>query len=693
MTACGWYPVENQTRDVTHVANRCVFLIVTDTNTNMTSPSKWIWPSNDEINDFPDPLGFEAEWKPWPGTMADPDGSVLADIFVRELIQNSWDSIQERTRALQPNETADRGVVIREVRLDGGAAQDFVLKFGVGEHAARFKGMSAKHRMDSRLDDSAVANGEAGSITLLIVSERWGTGMWGPWTTGGKAGVVSRLKSALIQTKSEKQNAASGGSWGHGKKGIANASMCRTLAVYTCSNASPDDIDDDGDEITRRFLGVSYWRSHDLDDRAHVGLGLLGLPTASSSYLGFRPFENDGADGLVRDLAVPGLEVRNAAVPGDTGVDYLIVEPSFSLEQLTKAVVRNWWPLLLSNPGAITVIDHDGNPVSCSPSDHAGLTPFIRGYQLAVDPVDPDPTAEATTTVNDHVFGAVGRLGLTSDVREDGWSFEDPDNNATLVALIRNDMVIAYQRFPLHRRGKPPFVRGAFVVDRRRNEAASEGLKMSEPHLHNEWTSKRSPSVPQQFAALAQRTLAKIASEVTQLKARLRDDVPTQRIHFREFSRNWSIGRTVSSSKQEVVDPRPSRAYSIVYEEPVVDANVKDPTHLRVTAKVTVKLLAVPGRTFPTGGLETSIELGWGVLEELGPVRDSSLADPLTVTVPDGFTLVDGKYVGKITEKPAEFVWTSMFFPDDWQVVAYPVVEEVTASSTGDDDAPQGVKA
>lgn len=690
MTACGWYLIGNLTGDVTHVVTHCVVLIVTDTNT--TSPSKWIWPSNDEINDFPDPLGFEAEWKPWPGTMADPDGSVLADIFVRELIQNSWDSIQERTRALPPNKTENRGVVIREVRHAGRAAQDFCLRFGLGEHAARFKGMSSKHRMDSRLDDSTVANGEADSITLLVVSERGGMGMWGPWTTGGKAGVVSRLKSALIQTKSEKQNAASGGSWGHGKKGIANASMCRTLAVYTCSDASPDDVDDEGHDITRRFLGVSYWRSHDLDDRAHVGLGLLGLPTATGTYLGFKPFENDEADALVGDLAIPGLEVRSDAVPGETGVDYLIVEPSFSLEQLTKAIVRNWWPLLLSNPGAITVIDQNGNPVSCAPNDHAELAPFIRAFRLAVDPVDPEPNAEATTTINDQFFGAVGRLGLTSDVQEDGWSFEDPDNNATLVALIRNDMVIAYQRFPLLRRGKPPFVRGAFVVDRHRNEEASEGLKMSEPHLHNEWTSKRSPSVPQQFAALAQRTLAKIATEVTQLKARLRDDVPTQRIHFREFSRNWSIGRTVSTSKERIIDPRPPRAYSIVYEEPDVDANVKDPTLLRVTAKLMVKLAAVPGRTFPADGLKTSIELGWGVLEELGPVRDSSLADPSTVTVPAGFTLSDGKYVGKITDKPAEFVWTSMFFPDDWQVVAYPVIEEIVHSVPGDDDASQGVK-
>ena len=238
----------------------------------MTATDKWIWPSSDEINDFPDPLGFEAEWKNWPGPVHDPEGSSLAEIFVRELVQNSWDSIQDFTSQVDPQECADRGVTFREVVLDGTDAKGFVARYGLDKHAGRFENMSKKHRKDSRLDDSQVAKGSVTPLRVLIVSERWGTGMWGPWKTGGRAGVVSRLKSALIQTRSEKQSEASGGSWGHGKKGIANASVARTVLVYTCSGAQADDVDPEGIPITRRLLGVSYWRTHDLGERAFVGL-------------------------------------------------------------------------------------------------------------------------------------------------------------------------------------------------------------------------------------------------------------------------------------------------------------------------------------------------------------------------------------------------------------------------------------
>ena len=65
---------------------------------------------------------------------------------------------------------------------------------------------------------------------------------------------------------------------------------------------------------------------------------------------------------------------------------------------------------------------------------------------------------------------------MTSDAREDGWSYEAPETNASLVALVRNDMVIAYQHFPLKQRSKVPFVRGVFLVDRTRNEMNHRGL-------------------------------------------------------------------------------------------------------------------------------------------------------------------------------------------------------------------------
>ncbi len=642
---------------------------------------QWIWPSNDEINDFPDPLGFEAEWKPWTATMADPDGSPLAEIFVRELVQNSWDSIQERTKGLASHVIADRGVEFREVLLQGEDARGFIAAFGLDEHAARFAGMSDRHRKDSRLADSTVAKGQIGDLRLLVVNERWGEGMWGPWMTGGMAGVVSRLKSALIQTKSEKQSAASGGSWGHGKKGIANASTCRTLAVYSCSGPVSNDDDSNGDPVTRRLLGVSYWRSHDLAARSHVGLGLLGNPSVPGSYSGFHPFENAQADDIVELLAVPGLEVRDHTVPGDTGVSYLIVEPSFDIEQLTRAVVRNWWPLLLSDPDAIKVFDHTGARRDCSPTGWSELAPFIASFRIATGDVAPVESAEHFAALADQSFGEIGRLGLTSDATEDGWSFRDPETNASLVALIRNDMVIAYQQFPLKLRGKAPFVRGAFVVDRARNASASEGLKMSEPHLHNEWIAKPSPSVPKEYADFASRTLTKIATQVSDLKNKLRDETETERIRFDEFSDLWSEGTAVGTIGGGEDKPPRSRDFSIQFVDTDIDADPNDPTMLRMTCTVSISLL--PRAAAKGEPVEATVSLGWGVLEERGPVHEPALTDPTADSVAPGFTLNGGSYRGPVSSTPVQFTWTSDFFPDDWQVVPEPRVDRVQVGVAG----------
>jgi hypothetical protein len=656
------------------MGSRCVDHSMSAEQNSSDQMSQWIWPSSDEINDFPDPLGFEAEWKPWTATMADSDGSELAEIFVRELVQNSWDSIQERTRGLSSDVTIDRGVEFHEVLLQGEDARAFVLEFGLDEHAARFAGMSDKHRKDSRLDDSTISRGDVDDLRLLVVNERWGKGMWGPWMTGGVAGVVSRLKSALIQTKSEKQDIASGGSWGHGKKGIANASTCRTLAVYTCSEPSANDYDDRGEPVTRRLLGVSYWRSHDLMERSHVGLGLLGNPSQTGGYVGFRPFENDEADLMVDVLGVPGFEKRNHAKPGETGVSYLIVEPSFDIQQLAKAVSRNWWPLLLSNPDAVKVFDQQGMQLPCDPREWPELAPFVESFWLATGMATPNDRAQHATTLSDQAFGEVGCLGLTSDATEDGWSFHDPDTNASLVALVRNDMVIAYQQFPLKQRGKAPFVRGAFVVDRSRHAKASEGLKMSEPHLHNEWITRPSPSVPKEYADFASRTLNKVATCVSELKNKLRDDTASDRIRFDAFSNIWSEGSSVGRSGSDDDRPKRSRDFSIQYEDQEIDVDVHDPTQLRMTCTVVISLLPRPAAAT---AVAASVDLGWGVLEERGPVRDARLTDPTTELAPPGFRHEEGRYIGLVSSTPVRFSWTSGFFPDDWQVVPDPQVERV----------------
>ena len=312
------------------------------------SAATWVWPSNEEINDFPDPLGFEDEWDEWRADMADDPRA--CQITAREHLQNSWDSIQEQLFNLLAAHTDPperHGVDYRFVRLTGDEAVAFVSQFGLDRRVfRRLTGMSDQHRRDNRLAESRVAAGKTDAIELLVASETCGQGMGGPWRTGGKAGVVSRSQAAADADpvrQGEPSRRRELGPWQEGHRQCISVQDDRRL--HALRTRRPDQRP----ERPRRFLGVSYWRSHDLGDRAHVGLGLFGRSSAgggSSFAESFEPLGDSDADELVRDLAIPGLEDRSPDDASHLGTTYLIVEPSFEPSQLAAALERSWWPLL-----------------------------------------------------------------------------------------------------------------------------------------------------------------------------------------------------------------------------------------------------------------------------------------------------------------------------------------------------------
>ena len=61
---------------------------------------EWVWPNEDQFNDYPDPIAFDAEWKDWRADLRD-GPPAHAEIFAREYIQNSWDSIQTQSEQLK----------------------------------------------------------------------------------------------------------------------------------------------------------------------------------------------------------------------------------------------------------------------------------------------------------------------------------------------------------------------------------------------------------------------------------------------------------------------------------------------------------------------------------------------------------------------------------------------------------------
>ena len=650
----------------------------------------WVWPSNEEINDFPDPLGFDREWHEWPADMAPgSDGpSISAEIFSREYIQNSWDSIQEQSATLVKAglSVPDHGIEFRFVELTGADYRAFISAFGLDGHRMRYKSMSDKHRMDNRLGSSALITEPTDSVTILIAHERCGQGMFGPWRTGGKAGVVSRLKSALMHTRSEKDNAVAGGSWGHGKKAIANASKCRTIAVYTHFDSReiyPDD------PAHTRFLGVSYWKSHDIADKSHVGIGLLGaLDVSAPSFLDrLQPLENEEANGFIEKLGIPGLEVRRRGELADLGTTYLIVEPSFDANDLALAIERNWWPLLKKVDNKITVTDVHGNIVPVQPEERVELRPFLAAASLAEGAVDPRAQGDSITelTVQGH---SVGTLALTSDDSEDGWSYKDPDENRTLVALVRNDMVIAYEPFPRKQRQKGPFLRGVLTVDREKNAKAGDLLRMSEPHLHNEWQTKESNAVPADSAKFAAAVLADIQKGVGALRATLKDEPAQVARRFSVFSKVFSEGKAPSVTKPPT--PKPARRpYEIKgASKAAIDADPNNPTMVRATTSVEVTIAPHHVTSKGVNSMEVEIALGWLVSEESGMVSDPSLLDLGSVIPPPGFTPKAPNshiYVGTISTSPVKFTWGTVYFPDDWRIAANPVVTDPNAEAATSD--------
>ena len=634
----------------------------------------WMWPSGDEVMDFPDPLGFEEEWRPWKGTLTE-GPSRFAEIFCREHIQNSWDSIQSRMTEVVPAGEEwphGYGVTFRFLDLVGEDAARITANLGLHEHVQRYAGMNEKDRRSARLDNSDAVKGRLDSVRVLVATEAFGEGMWGPWMTGGKANVVSRLKSALIQTQSAKSHETSGGSWGHGKKAIANVSSFRTIAVYSCSTEKAGDETPSGDPATRKFLGVSYWRRHDLQDRSFVGLGLLGRPDPVQGFQGFLPLQNGDADELVERLGLPGLTVRDPATPADTGVTYLMIDPVFGAEDLRWAIERNWWPLLEEHPESIRVVNEVGQELPIEPRSRPELVPFLAARELALDARPKRARGDVAQPLTSAlVQGPVGNLGLTSDDTDGGWSYDSPDTNCSLVALVRNDMVVAYERFPRIGRRLPPYVRGTLVVDRDTNRAASEALKMAEPHLHNIWNTEVSNSVPGDAARLAKWTLNKVRDQVTVLRNALKGDAPKSEHQFSEFSELFAAGPTRVPGSGRPREPRGHRDFSIQFleTEPMETA---DPDFIRIRCEATISLS--PAAAKKREEIVSHVHLGWGVLEESGVKKESSLSGSVE-DLPSGFINgTAGGFVGPIKASPVRFTWTSSPFPDDWQVAPFPEV-------------------
>jgi len=654
----------------------------------------WFWPDPDQLNDFPDPVGFEAEWFPWPARLSD-GMSTVAEIFSREYIQNSYDSVVAKRREAGVGKSLDGQIEFHFVKLRGDDLTLFLRNSGVGDLRERYRAMNDADKarcklVESRFLTSATAPEE---LEVLICNEIAGIGMYGHWWTGGSEDLNgSRLKYATIQSISEKGDAgAAGGSWGHGKKAVAGASKCRTLIVSTAHEAreKPAQQEFDGSiPITRRVLGVSYWAQHVLNKITARGVGLFGRrvrpgdPTWANNFM---PLNNDSADAYVSGLGLDDVQARDVSQAVQCGTTYLVIEPAFSPEELARSIESNWWPLLESEPGFISIHGFDGEELAINPTSQKLLEPFISAFRKGVGGIPRREEVEYFEDVQIRYGGRTmptGLLALTSDTDPGGWSYDDSPDNTSVVALIRNNMVIAYEQFPMKQKGSQPFVRGVFVVDQSNNEVAAKALRLTEPHLHNEWRTEGN-DVSKENRDFARSVLKLIGSAVSNLRSKLKADPREREAELEEFNSVWVGG---SRGKVKRPDPKPigARYFSIQFSDSVKLLPGSTPDQVKVRATMRLKLqnkpfLMVGGKriTIPAQ-MRVKVSLGWSVKEDSWS-RDTSLCDASTEIPPASFvrSIAGGMWEGTINKVDfVEFVWTSQEFKNDWTVAPTPEVEK-----------------
>jgi len=645
---------------------------------------EWVWPNKDQLNDYPDPVGFENEWEKWAADLAS-SPSIFAEIFAREYIQNSVDSIRRQndllTELKQPT-TKNPGINFRFIKLKGDALKKFVAASGVDDLRSRYQSMSDEEHALSRLSNSEwlTQDAQPKSLTLLVCSEVGGIGMFGYWwTQGNKNKSDSLLKLALIQTQSQKGSAVSGGCWGHGKKAIANASKCRSILVYTgfLKPTLPKDNDND---LTRRAIGVAYWKSHVDGQKSCQGLGIFGQKIKPNEDWidNFIPLGDDDADTYVKSLGLADIPVRHPAKSQDCGSTYIIVEPAFDSSQLCSAIERNWWPLLLKNEIKISLTDEELNPVVIAPETQASLVPFIRSYKIALGQEGPKEyevyVGDFYVTHDNEGRIKAGVLGLTSDASPGGWSNSDEDSAATLIALVRGDMLIAYQQSPPER-SRAPFLRGAFVVDTIKHNESAKILRLTEPHLHNKWRTEDANDVTSEDRKYAKSTIEKIHKEVRVLREKMRGVRGPVNAQFKAFTSIFTDGKRGPTEKPK---PREPRLFSIQY--PAGVKRIPSSTGKKLSLKATCKIgLRENTKNPPPELMKVKVFLAWSVLED-GLIEDETLFDGASVIPPKGFKVdrEDGSYTGELRRgSQVEFTWTSQDFSLDWSVAPSPRVEEV----------------
>jgi hypothetical protein len=573
-----------------------------------------------------------------PGVFALDAPSAAATLLAREVIQNSWDAARElrRTHKYLPRFE----ITFRFRCLAGIEKRSLVDTLDLRSLAERVSaidrskiGLAPRDCLNSLDTDEP--------LDVLEITEAAASGMYGPWDQDR-----SHMYRALLSLGFTQKFSGAGGSYGYGKAGLINGSRIRSVVAYSCFCERDDDPG-----VTRRFLGVTYWGSHDYQGINHLGLASFSQGSAGA----IRPFENEDADRIAAQL---GLDPRTPDNPEDLGTTFLLIDTPIKPKDLVRAIERSWWPAILEGDFIATVVDYDGSTLAPRPRKDPVLRTFIDAWELAVGRSAPGEN-EYAATILDLNDEPAGKIGLVSDPK--GWSYADhlvgPSDeevsHRSLVALTRSPrMVVEY----LDAGRTPPYVRGVFIADPRIDDL----LRQTEPKAHDSWRTKAEEGeVAPEALAVAGYVVKKIKERVANFRNKIKPRTPPPEDinlpFFNDIMRRMMAGMA-KGTPQPVPENRP---LSIRLDYAPREAPV--PGLVQVAGSVSYSL----SERFKGEEARVVVTITYRFIE------DDRLGDHarLSITAPPGFLSIDGegRFRGVLRrDEEARFTFVSDPYDPNW---------------------------
>jgi hypothetical protein len=613
----------------------------------------WTWEPRGEASfQTPEVSGIYEGWREWPADLAFDESQKPSEIFTRELTQNFMDA----ARFMADRRTSPPSLTFRFLRLTGSEANRVAEVLGLKDLSEKYLQLSAEQKRSIKLPHSAFLSGEKEDLELLVVTESGTSGMFGRWTrdhlhkdSNGNV-IYRRMRDALLDSAGS-NSAGSLGSYGEGKRAIIAASNCRSILTYTAFDEGTTD-----DKASRRLLGATYWRPFNIAAQSFSGLSLYGDSTGGGSRPS--PYQNEAADIIVSNLNIPGFSVRDASNHDNWGTSQIFIEPIVNPMAVASALERNWWPKIVNQEAVFEVFDYDGQPVEVSPTENPSLKPFIRCLEISADPstieVDYEETGKLSVT-----GGTVGRYALAVDVSENGWSLQEPESNRSMVALIRDGMLISYQKLPRAKNLPQPFVRGIYEVSRDLDGESAELLRQVEPPLHNFWRTKHD-AMDKAGLKLAQDVYNNLTDLMIAFREKFVEELVKQAVDLELFDEFLSVDGSTSVIKPPPPPPPPPSDWEILSDGGTIE-QFDDLSRWAKASRIVRLKQEKPEQT-------VRIEFGWKVEADNGKLELESALFRNLVSVPRGFRQISpGVLMGNlIPGKDVKLAWTSNPYQEMW---------------------------